>query len=261
MKIPSLFQNGWISKKVKAIPQQIRYLFILFVILTVVFVVGRRLLIPKTFGEYGHYRAAAVDLNMEIEPKYAGYLICAECHDDVARSKSQFPHQYVACETCHGPGNAHIQAPDEQDMVIPANREFCLLCHDYNPSRPTGFPQIDSKTHNTTAHCIECHNPHTPQLPHVPGDCSACHSEIAQTKNASLHEMLPCTRCHEAMEEHRIRPKDFLPTVPKNREHCGGCHAENADSAAEIPRIDMAEHGGNYVCWQCHYPHDPEVNR
>ena len=26
----------------------------------------------------------------------------------------------------------------------------------------------------------------------------------------------------------------------------------------EAPHIDMTEHGGRYLCWQCHYPHYPE---
>ena len=25
-----------------------------------------------------------------------------------------------------------------------------------------------------------------------------------------------------------------------------------------MPRVDIVEHGGRYLCWQCHYPHDPE---
>ena len=30
-------------------------------------------------------------------------------------------------------------------------------------------------------------------------------------------------------------------------------------SDKEIPRVDMATHGERYVCWQCHYPHSPEL--
>ena len=32
-----------------------------------------------------------------------------------------------------------------------------------------------------------------------------------------------------------------------------------SDAAKEIPRVDMFSHGERYMCWQCHYPHLPEV--
>ena len=42
-------------------PQQVSRLLIVFSIAVVALLVARRLLIPPTFGEVGHYRAAAVD--------------------------------------------------------------------------------------------------------------------------------------------------------------------------------------------------------
>ena len=79
--------KSWFSKKWNVIPQQIRTLLILTVILVAIFIIGRKLLIPKTFGEYGHYRAAAVDLNMATKMHYAGQQICGECHEEVVAAK------------------------------------------------------------------------------------------------------------------------------------------------------------------------------
>lgn len=252
--------KNWFSKKLNVIPQQFRSLFVLFVILTAIFIIGRKLLIPKTFGEYGHYRAAAVDLNIAVNIQYAGQQICGECHDDVVATKRHHPHRNISCESCHGPAVAHTEAPDEHDLIIPKEREFCILCHDYNPSRPKGFPQIDVQTHNPSKPCNECHDAHAPALPHSPGECSACHSQISMTLEDSHHQMMSCTDCHHVAEQHKINPKEFIPALPQSSELCGTCHAEGAESEMDAPRIDMAEHGGNYVCWQCHYPHFPEVN-
>ena len=251
--------NNWFSDKLKVIPQQIRSIFVLFVILMAIFIIGRKLLIPKTFGKYGHYRAAAVDLNMAVKIKYAGQQACAECHDDVVELKSQYPHRNISCESCHGPAYAHSQDPGEQAIIVPKDRDFCLVCHDYNASRPTGFPQIDGTTHNPAKVCMTCHQPHSPTLPQTPGECSACHSEVARTKASSLHKMIACTQCHNVMEEHKLNPKKFIPALPQTRALCGTCHAGGAETVFNAPRVDMATHGGNYVCWQCHYPHFPEV--
>jgi ribosomal protein S27AE len=46
---------------------------------------------------------------------------------------------------------------------------------------------------------------------------------------------------------------------PAGREFCAKCHGREAASPPEIPRIDLASHGGRYLCWDCHYPHSPEA--
>lgn len=254
-------QSNWFIERIQLIPQQIRHLFVLFIILMAIFIISRRLLIPKTFGTYGHYRAAAIENIIADSLRYAGHQACVECHEDIMELKSKLFHRNLSCETCHGPAYAHTQAPDEHELPAPRKRGYCVLCHSYNPSRPTGFPQIDPLIHNPLKACMSCHNPHAPKPPHTPEECSACHAEIARTKAVSHHQQLPCSRCHKTKEEHKINPLEFLPTVPKTRKFCGGCHAEDAESAIEIPRIDLVVHGENYQCWQCHYPHYPETYR
>jgi ribosomal protein S27AE len=27
----------------------------------------------------------------------------------------------------------------------------------------------------------------------------------------------------------------------------------------DVPKVDFASHGEKYLCWQCHYPHLPEI--
>ncbi len=54
-------------------------------------------------------------------------------------------------------------------------------------------------------------------------------------------------------------PRLALPTKPDSREVCGRCHVSGAtDPAASKVSVDMAAHGGTYVCWECHYAHLPE---
>jgi predicted CXXCH cytochrome family protein len=143
--------------------------------------------------------------------------------------------------------------------VVPRRRgEVCLFCHGYLPSRPTGFPQIVERTHNPTGACINCHDPHDPTPPEVPGACSACHNQIVRTKSVSHHAPLPCETCHTVPAEHRSDPRRTLAGKPSDRALCAGCHDNEAESSPEIPRIDSETHGGQYLCWQCHYPHFPE---
>jgi hypothetical protein len=233
----------------------------LFVAVIAALVFARRMLVPETFGKYGHYRAQAVEEVAAQEIAYAGYAACADCHDDIYELKSQSHHKTVACEACHGPAAQHIEAPDEYLPKVPRGRGLCPVCHGYNPSRPSGFPQIIPTQHNPGKACMSCHNPHNPLLPRTPEECSACHRSIANVKIVSHHATLPCTQCHVVPKEHLVNPKFVRARKPTNRSTCGHCHARGADSPREIPRIDIETHGERYMCWDCHYPHYPEAGR
>jgi ribosomal protein S27AE len=81
--------------------------------------------------------------------------------------------------------------------------------------------------------------------------------------------------CHDAPQQHKVSPRSVKPSKPQTREFCGKCHGKDGKDAkgekdgkggkeklaANAPKIDMGEHGEKYVCWQCHYPHSPEVEQ
>ena len=252
-----LSTRGWVVRGL-GIPDQVVRLAVLFAAAIAVLIVARQQFVPKTFGQLGHYRAAALDSVAGRPLRYAGLQACVECHAEVGEKKSKSYHRGLSCEVCHGAANDHAADPGVRSPAAPKDRGTCLHCHDYQPSRPTGFPQIIERLHNPLQACVTCHNPHDPTPPQVPGPCSACHATIARTKAISHHVTLDCETCHETAPEHKQNPRAYLPKKPVEREFCGRCHAEGAQSPAEIPRIDMATHGGRYLCWQCHYPHYPE---
>lgn len=245
--------------KAPRIPRQIISLSILFAIAIAALIAARIILIPKSFGKYGYYRADAVDEIITRPTNYAGIQACADCHDDIYNLKQKSNHKGLSCEVCHGPASKHVEAPDEFKPTIPRGRGFCPLCHEYNPSRPTGFPQIITIQHNPGKPCMDCHNPHNPVPPQTPQDCSACHREISNEKAVSPHVSLPCTKCHSVPQEHLTEPRLAVAQKPTTRDFCGQCHAEGANSSTDIPRIDLSSHWPRYVCWDCHYPHFPEA--
>lgn len=240
-------------------PQQTIRLAILFLILGSLLVAVRHYLVPETFGELGHYRAAAVVENASRPLAYAGHEACAACHSDIVEKHDAARHQTVACEVCHGAQAAHTESPLDHKPPAPRQRGYCPLCHGYDSARPTGFPQIDPVAHNPGNPCIGCHDPHAPVPPIVPQECNACHNQIARTKAFSTHAALECTQCHNVSERHKITPLLSTPTKPTTRDTCGRCHAPDAKAPPEIKRVDMATHGERYVCWQCHYSHYPEA--
>jgi len=241
------------------IPKQILSLAFLFALAIAALVVARILLVPHSFGKYGHYRADAVNEIVAQSINYAGYNTCINCHDEIYKLKQESNHKGVSCEACHGPTAKHTESPDQFVPSAPRERGYCPLCHGYNSSRPTGFPQIVTALHNPGQACMTCHNPHNPLLPHTPEECSACHREIASQERVSEHASLPCVKCHTVPNEHLLNPQFTPAQKPMEREFCGQCHAQEATSDPGIPRIDLDTHGGRYLCWDCHYPHHPEA--
>lgn len=243
----------------RKIPDQLIRVAILFAIAVAVFFVVRVRLTPPSFGQLGHYRADAIPKAAALPVRYAGTEACGACHTEESAVKAKSYHRGLACEVCHGAAADHAQDPDKHKPHIPRERRACLYCHEYLSSRPTGFPQVIEREHNPLDPCLKCHKPHDPTPPNVPAACSACHAEIARTKAISPHRSLACETCHKADARHKEQPRRYLPTKPVEREFCGGCHAKQAKSAPEIPRVELESHGGRYPCWQCHYPHHPEA--
>jgi len=225
------------------------------------FVAARYVLIPATFGDEGHYRAAAVSTVIARPVKYAGRTECADCHEDVVKTGKLGNHRGVSCEVCHGPAAMHAESGGDSTTRVIQPRKLCPVCHAYDPSRPTGFPQIDPVEHNALKACTKCHNPHAPVPPRTPEECKACHGQIARAKGMSQHARLACTGCHVAPDQHKIAPRAFAATKPADISYCVRCHAQ-ADTTRrnEATQVDVEKHYKRNVCWDCHYPHNPKAS-
>jgi DnaJ-class molecular chaperone len=239
------------------IPEQIRRLAVVIGVLATIVLVTRFVLIPRSLVSSEIHVTSAVAREIAKPVKFAGSTACQDCHDDVVAKKAKGFHKNLACEGCHGPAAKHADDPSSGKPPAPRDRKFCPACHAYDPSRPTGFPQINVTAHNPLKPCIGCHNPHDPVPPHVPQSCSACHAQIERTKAVSSHALLSCTTCHKAPEQHRRDPRTAIPSKPESRDFCATCHAKGATNK-EAPKIDASTHGGRTLCWECHYPHLPE---
>lgn len=128
------------------------------------FMVARSVFVPKTFGDYGHFRAAALDEMREQQLRYAGRAACADCHSDIVEARKGSKHEAIGCETCHGPLAKHASDPSSQKASKPDPEKVCLTCHLANAGRPQHFPQITPKQHTDESPCTNCHLPHHPEI-------------------------------------------------------------------------------------------------
>jgi Cytochrome c554 and c-prime len=135
---------------------------LVFAVGAVVFILVRAVLVPRSFGEYGHYRGKAIT-EMAAQPVvFAGHQVCETCHSDVAAMKSAGKHGSVNCEACHGALANHGDDPGTVQPPKLDTANLCVRCHEVNGSRPASFPQIVAEEHSAGLPCETCHQPHSP---------------------------------------------------------------------------------------------------
>jgi hypothetical protein len=137
----------------------------LFVIAFLAFLAIRAYVVPKSFGQYGHYRGAAIGEIAAHTVKFAGHQACETCHTDILDVKKNGKHAHVNCEACHGAQAKHADDPASVTPVKPDTAVLCARCHTASAAKPKGFPQVVPADHSTGLPCETCHNPHNP----VPG--------------------------------------------------------------------------------------------
>ena len=136
----------------------------LFVAAFLLFLVIRAYVVPKTFGEYGHYRGAAIGDIAAHPVKFAGHQACEACHSDVVDTKAKGMHKTVNCEACHGALAAHVADPTGVVPVKLDTAVLCARCHTATAAKPKDFPQVVPADHSDGIACETCHNPHSPAI-------------------------------------------------------------------------------------------------
>ena len=138
-------------------------LVLLFAIGTLSFFALRALVVPRTFGQYGHYRGAALGEIAARPLHFAGHQTCETCHSDVAQTKAAGKHAHVNCEACHWAQAKHANDPSI-DPGKPDVATLCVRCHAASAARPKDFPQVDAAQHSGGLACNTCHQPHNPVI-------------------------------------------------------------------------------------------------
>lgn len=143
-------------------------LAVVIAIAVVLFIVLRAAVVPKSFGEYGHYRGAAIPEAAARPVAFAGHDVCEGCHTDVVDQKRLGKHVVVACEACHGAQGKHADDPATFKPAKLDTALVCSRCHEANSAKPKSFPQVVTADHSGGIACDTCHQPHKPKIEDTP---------------------------------------------------------------------------------------------
>ena len=149
---------------------------LILLILVAVGVAVRAKVLPDGFGKYGHYRAGAIDDEINRPIRNGTNASCLVCHPHIRQMHLKGVHKTVSCEFCHGPIADHVVAgkvigplPKKQDKEI---KKLCLRCHNQIiRARPKesikmiSMPRHLEEKHVRIDHnCNQCHNVHAPLM-------------------------------------------------------------------------------------------------
>jgi len=206
-----------------------------------------------------------------------GAEICKGCHEDHYNSFAKSIHgnkqianspvNRDACESCHGPGGAHVEKSGEKGVgILIFSKKFadareksnrCLSCH--GDSRDLSFWDL-AKHRTVGVSCDNCHTVHSMTRRNLkapqPELCNICHRAIRSQENKQSHHpiregRMKCTDCHD---HHGSFGPKMLKAESIN-ELCYRCHAEKRGPFMwEHPPVQEN-------CATCHTPHGSNHNK
>jgi DmsE family decaheme c-type cytochrome len=223
---------------------------------------------------------------------FVGQETCATCHEDVVKKFGTNPHSRLAlehagkgvtCESCHGPGQAHVEGGGDVTKIRRFDKisskqidETCLGCH------AGAHPNFDRSPHaKAGVSCISCHDIHKSETPeHLlkaeqPKLCFQCHTDQKASFDMPFHHpvnegTVSCSDCHNphgtfnkanlksTADQNAVCTKCHTDTrgpfvfehAAVKAEGCTGCHTPHGSQNARMLNMPSI----NMLCNQCHSP-------
>jgi DmsE family decaheme c-type cytochrome len=164
---------------------------------------------------------------------------CALCHEGITTKFASATHAHfkaegpnakeIGCESCHGPGSAHVQAGGGAGLIINprTSPDTCFQCH-LDKRGEFNLPHAHPVLAGNMA-CSACHDPHS-------GDAVIG----GGTHLASLNDT--CLQCHTSQRG------PFVFEHEASREGCTVCHSPHGSVNAR-----MLKARNQALCLQCHF--------
>ncbi|RPJ43548.1 MAG: DmsE family decaheme c-type cytochrome [Deltaproteobacteria bacterium] len=220
-----------------------------------------------------------------------GAEICKGCHDDHYQSYLKSTHakkgipnspaRKDACESCHGPGAAHVEKSGEKGVGIfifskkiadaKSKSAKCFSCH--GDSRDLSFWDL-SKHKVFDVSCDNCHTVHSGTRKNLkatqPDLCNICHRSIRAQQNKQSHHpiregKLKCTDCHDhhggfgpkmvkansfndlCYQCHAEKRGPYMWQHPPVEENCLSCHTSHGSNHSKLLISKVPQ-----LCQSCH---------
>jgi predicted CXXCH cytochrome family protein len=199
---------------------------------------------------------------------YVGTETCAACHEPQFKSFDGTKHgklhtisswkgKVVGCESCHGPGKAHVEDPTKTNIIsfkrldAKATSETCLSCH-AGKENHTNFRRGEHWRNNVG--CTECHTAHGPDHGTFKAGSSTFVGDVAAQKPGQAHKAMLrsnepqlCMSCHTETKAQFSKP--FRHKVLEGTMNCSDCHNPHGGFEQKQAKLSV---GADAACIKCH---------
>lgn len=239
-----------------------------FVLLSFVWLFSGTVL--TAIGSSDTARARTLNLGPTPDPnEYVGAETCAACHDAQANSVAHTKHgkletlpewkgKVVSCESCHGPGKAHVEAEGDKTKIISFKNknakeisETCLACH-AGKEEHNNFRRGEHWRNNIG--CTNCHTAHGPELANSRTGSTTLISDVSKQKPTEASEAMLksgepqlCISCHSEMKAQFSKP--FRHKVLEGAMKCSDCHNPHGGFEQKQAKLSV---GADSACVKCH---------
>lgn len=212
---------------------------------------------------------------------YVGSDVCKTCHPHVWSTFFRNPHyksiasgkqapENTGCESCHGPGKAHVEARGGKATIIAFSQlgpgkvlDACLRCHSQTLSRANIRRSMHTQSDVVCSNCHSIHQSPAPKFLLAKQQtelCYGCHAtargQFSMPFKHRVNEgVVQCTDCHNP--HGAFAPTWKMATRPRlmnpaqaNEQPCLNCHIDKRGPF-------VYEHGAVRVegCDTCHQTH------
>jgi DmsE family decaheme c-type cytochrome len=194
---------------------------------------------------------------------YVGSDICISCHDDQNRrmkntvmgkafAKPHTADEKLGCESCHGPGRAHVEAGGSKETIpirygkdtrnsVEEQNQSCAQCH----KRGNRMFWAGSPHESRGMRCVDCHNVKQQLSRSMAGEAFLT-EPLKDTGGLVKPETELCLQCHQ-MRRAQLQRSSHMP-FREGKVTCTSCH--NPHGSPNPSQLKQATVNEN--CYSCH---------
>ncbi len=199
-----------------------------------------------------------------INSDYVGSDVCVGCHEDQNKRFNNtvmgkaFANPHTAdekhgCESCHGPGKAHVEAGGGKDTIpirfskdsknsVPELNQACIQCH----KRGNRMFWSGSPHESRGMKCVDCHDGHAQPVARSMGRETFLPERVTDVGGLKKTSTELCLQCHQ-MRRAQLQRSSHMP-FREGKVTCTSCHnPHGTPNPAQLIQSTVNEN-----CYSCH---------